>query len=322
MDGHCCTPPLLPKAMPSPWQTLAAATHIRESWAIFVFVAVIPKGRSWNTELPSLALAVTHLKWDFILWGIKWDENSEVCLDKWSCRAGWWQPILWGRMHYGLRLTTLKTKICRQQHPWHMDQPHENRSYTASHKVTMIRAQPIRTHCKSLRMLSSSSTFDLGSAYLLIGCVLTKFKQEASRTGNLCEHLAETKHSDGGGDTVGKRESDALTCTCLPQSTIKGSFCNILVQLMSLLFSHRSTLHLFSARRSSSLPRLYRITILPGCGGISLPRHRHRLSLAFFSPRGCHQHCTLLPFHLFLWLLQNYLLQPSLQCLCFWTRLV
>lgn len=127
-------------------------------------------------------------------------------------------------------------------------------------RVTMIRAQPKPTHCKSLRILSSSSTFDLGSAliylfvYLFISCVLTKLKQEASWTGNLCKHLADTKHSDRGGDTFWKRERDAHTPTCLPQSTIKGSFCNITVQFMALLFSHRRTLHLLSPGRGSSLP--------------------------------------------------------------------
>lgn len=44
MDGHCWAPPLLPKDMPSPGQTLAAATHIREFWAIFLFAAVMPEG--------------------------------------------------------------------------------------------------------------------------------------------------------------------------------------------------------------------------------------------------------------------------------------
>lgn len=172
----------------------------------------------------------------------------------------------------------------------------------------MKRAQPKPTHCKNFRMLSSSSAFDLGLAHLLIGCVLTNLKQEASWTGNLCKHLAETKHSDRGGDTFWKRERDALAPTCLHQTTIKDSFCNITVQFMALLFSHRRTLHLLSPRRGSSLPGLYRITILPGCGGISVPRHRHSLSLAFFSLRDSHQHCTVLLFHLFLWLLQNYLL--------------
>lgn len=100
--------------------------------------------------------------------------------------------------------------------------------------VTMIGAQPAPTHCKSLKMLSSSSTFDLVPAHLQIGCVLAKLKQEASWTGNLCQHLAETKHPDRGGDTFWKRERDALTPTCLPQSTIKGSFCNIAVQFMAL----------------------------------------------------------------------------------------
>lgn len=184
----------------------------------------------------------------------------------------------------------------------------------------MIRAQPEPTHWKSLRMFSSSSTFGLGSAHLLINCVLTKFKQEASWTGNLCKHQAETKHSERGGDTFWKGERDALTPTCLPQSTIKGSFFNIPVRFMALLVSHRRTFHL------SLRSRLQHSWYVGNNHAARLWRYQssqtHSLSLAFFSPRDSHQHCTLLLFHLLLWLIPNYLLQLSLQCLCFWIRLV
>lgn len=84
-------------------------------------------------------------------------------------------------------------------------------------RVTMIRAKPKPTCCKSLKMLFSSSTFDLGSAHLLMGCVLTNLKQEASWTGNLCKHLAETEHSDSGGDTFWKREKRAGTYLLAPE---------------------------------------------------------------------------------------------------------
>lgn len=72
----------------------------------------------------------------------------------------------------------------------------------------------------------------------------------------------------------------------------------------------------------SSLPGLYRTANPPGCGDINLPRLRHNLSLAVFSSKVCHQQYTLLLFYLFLWLPRNCFSHLSLQCLCFWTRLI
>lgn len=87
---------------------------------------LFPKGLCWNMQLPSLSLAVTHLEWDFVLGGFKWDEISEVSLEKMKFQGllmvpcALWKSPLWVLLNYTENEALWTTAMLAHEPTWNV----------------------------------------------------------------------------------------------------------------------------------------------------------------------------------------------------------